>query len=140
MVCTFSAALDFIIIRKDNVFVSIAQGYGRSEGAVCFYLQRAQDVKRNYGTLLMAECYYFGSNPYTYLGYDETDIENTLRRMYDEHKDINLDDVCYMEMDACGITVNRNFPKQKIIMVSMYLILHIFSFLLRNWKKSKPTL
>ncbi|XP_065222314.1 fatty acid synthase-like [Planococcus citri] len=87
-----------------RAFSQDANGYVRSEAAVCFYLQRAQDAKRNYAKVLFSECIYFGSNPNTFLGYGEDVIENTLQEMYSRYPDIKPSDVSYVEMDACGIT------------------------------------
>lgn len=74
---------------------------------MCLYLQRAQDAKRNYGTILFSECIYFGSNPYTFVGYGEDVIENTLQKMYSLHENVKLSDISFVEMDAPGIPVSR---------------------------------
>ncbi|XP_065212309.1 fatty acid synthase-like [Planococcus citri] len=87
-----------------RAFSKNAEGYGRSEAAVCLYLQRAQDAKRNYGTVLFSESTFFGGyNSYTFVGYGEEVIENTLQKMYSLHPNVKPSDVSYVEMDACGI-------------------------------------
>lgn len=69
------------------------------------FLQRAQDAKRSYGTLKFSDCFYFGMNPRTFLGYNEDMIETSLREIYSKHGNVNPSDVSFLEMDACGVKV-----------------------------------
>lgn len=82
-----------------------AEGFGRSDCVVILYLQRASDAKRSYGSLLFSETIYRGLSLKSFLGYDETFIEETLRYMYSKYKDIDPNDISYLEMDANGVKV-----------------------------------
>lgn len=82
-----------------------AQGFGRSDCVVILYLQRASDAKRSYGSLLFSETIYRGLSLKSFLGFDETFIEETLRAIYSKHRNVDPNDISFVEMDANGVKV-----------------------------------
>lgn len=88
------------------MFDFLANGYGRSEGVVLMYLQRADDAKRNYGTVLFSESLYYGINSNHYDSYDEEYLRKIYKDIYATHKSVNPSDVSFFEMDACGVKVS----------------------------------
>lgn len=71
------------------------------------YLQRAEDAKRNYGTLLLCDTIYRGLNPKSVLAYDDEYLEESLREIYASHQDVKPESISFLEMDACGVKVNQ---------------------------------
>lgn len=96
---------DNSVLIRCFIFKIQADGYGRSEGAVLMFLQRAQDAKRSYGTLKFSDCFYLGLSPHTFLGYDEHVLETSLREIYSKYDNVKPSDVSFVEMDACGVKV-----------------------------------
>ncbi len=91
--------------------IFIANGYGRSEAVVIFYLQKKEDAKRNYGTIMLCESVFCGINPNTFLGFDEQIIEKTFDEIYAKNGHVNPEDVSFVEMDAMGVKVIKyNLP------------------------------
>lgn len=88
---------------------------------VILYLQRASDAKRSYGSVLFSETVYRGLSLKSFLGFDETFIEEALRSMYSKHEHVDPREVSYIEMDANGVKV-RIILKRPIIYATKSLI------------------
>jgi len=104
-------------MKKQYVTFSFftANGYGRSEGAVVIFLQRKQDAKRSYGTVRLLDSFYCGVNPCTFIGFNEDSIETCLKEIYDNnHQNVQPSDICFLEMDACGVKVRSDVIKERL--------------------------
>lgn len=55
---------------------------------------------------MFSDCYYLGSNPLTFIGYDEKHLENTLNEIYKIHDKVQPLDIAFLEMNACGVKVS----------------------------------
>lgn len=93
------------MVKKLNFIIFAANGYGRSEATVLMFLQRAQDAKRNYGTVMLSKSLLYGINPHTPLDFDEKLVEETFKDIYENHKEVKPEDIKYFEMDASGVKV-----------------------------------
>lgn len=69
------------------------------------YLQRVQDAKRSYGTLLFCDSIYRGLNPNSIIGYNDEYLEEGLKEIYSAHKNVSPASVSFLEMDAYGVKV-----------------------------------
>lgn len=103
-----------------------ANGYGRSEGTIVFYLQRAEDAKRNYGSVKLCDTYYYGLNPSTVLGCDEYYFKSSLEKIHQRYSDSEkyISDVAYVEMNAYGCQVK---------LCVMYMSFHFKESILWHW-------
>lgn len=91
-------------------FSSDASGYVRSEACVTMFLQRAQDARRCYGTLLGAKTIHRGLRQNYFLDLDPESLEEFLRDMYRD-KGVNPKDIAYYE--ACG-TASRKLDAKEL--------------------------
>lgn len=84
-----------------------ASGYGRSESTVILFLQRAQDAKRSYGSILFCDSFYFGCHSSSILGYTEDILKQALENIYEKNNFTNkTSELAFMEMNASGIKVS----------------------------------
>lgn len=96
-------------------FNILANGYGRSESTVVFFLQRAENAKRNYGSLIFCDTLYYGLNSSTILDYGENILKDSLQIIYNRNNGFEISSkICFMELTGCGVQVNRK-KKQKLI-------------------------
>ena len=84
-------------------YKTIASGYGRSEGVVFFYLQRAEDAKRNYGEIKFCDSQYFGSTIPNFIRFDETHLKTSMRHLFElNHFHPDTSNIGFVEMNAYG--------------------------------------
>lgn len=85
-----------------------ANGYARSESVVCFYLQRAEDAKRNYGEIKFCDSIYMGSEARSLMGYDENYLKTAWHNLFRANNSIlDSSDITFVEMTAFGLKVIR---------------------------------
>ncbi|XP_065212331.1 fatty acid synthase-like [Planococcus citri] len=88
---------------ETRVFDKNANGYGRSDGLVTLFIQRADDAKRNYATIDFSGFTYFGSNPNSYFNFDENLLRDAIDDLYKRKNYETTDDISFIEMSACGL-------------------------------------
>uniref|UniRef100_A0A2H8TDM0 Fatty acid synthase n=1 Tax=Melanaphis sacchari TaxID=742174 RepID=A0A2H8TDM0_9HEMI len=83
-------------------FSADADGYNRSEACIVFYLQRASEAKRSYGTLLNVKSMHFGNHSGHLLNHDGKHFKSLL---LDSYKEANIDPatVDFIEAHGSGI-------------------------------------
>lgn len=81
-----------------HVCLFAAEGMVRSEGAVVFFLQRAQDAKRSYCTVVKSQDCYLGDRTCGFLSSDST--YNTFLKHYYSSGEVGFDDICYLEANG----------------------------------------
>uniref|UniRef100_A0A2H8TE21 Fatty acid synthase n=1 Tax=Melanaphis sacchari TaxID=742174 RepID=A0A2H8TE21_9HEMI len=88
-------------------FSADADGYNRSEACIVFYLQRASEAKRSYGTLLNVKSMHFGNHSGHLLNHDGKHFKSLL---LDSYKEANIDPatVDFIEAHGSGIKVILN--------------------------------
>ncbi len=85
---------------------TLAEGYGRSESTVVFFIQRAEDAKRQYATIVFSESYFLGSKPTTLLAYDQKTLVNFIKTIYEQNECADLiSQLSFLELSACGLKV-----------------------------------
>ncbi|KAF0755952.1 fatty acid synthase-like isoform X1 [Aphis craccivora] len=83
-------------------FSSDADGYNRSEACIVFYLQKASEAKRSYGTLVNVKSVQFGNHLGNITEYNENHFKSLL---LDSYKEANIDpaSIDYIEAYGSGI-------------------------------------
>ncbi|KAK9504077.1 hypothetical protein O3M35_010502 [Rhynocoris fuscipes] len=84
---------------KTKCFSADADGYTRSEGAVAFFLQRAQDAKRSYGTIKGVYANENGSRTVSFTEVCPQMYKNVLEETY-RRAQIDPSQVAYVEADG----------------------------------------
>ncbi|XP_065212332.1 fatty acid synthase-like [Planococcus citri] len=94
-----------------RVFDKNTDGYGRSESMVALFIQRSSDAKRVYATIDFTGYTYFGSNPSSFLNFDEELLKNSMTDLYktNDYYD-HIKGVSFIEMSACGL---KNYDKSE---------------------------
>uniref|UniRef100_T1H832 Ketosynthase family 3 (KS3) domain-containing protein n=1 Tax=Rhodnius prolixus TaxID=13249 RepID=T1H832_RHOPR len=87
---------------KTKSFSEDADGYTRSEGCVVFFLQRAEDAKRSYGTIVNVLTSNYGARSTSFSDFSPEQYKDLLLRIYKEAH-IDPSEVCYIEADGTGI-------------------------------------
>ncbi len=101
--------LDFIIILKflhlniaelrfllKNI---LANGYGRSEGVVLLFLQRAEQANRIYATVTHTDATFCGEGAHTFLKPKQEALVEFFQKFYSTCK-IPIQDVAFLEADG----------------------------------------
>ncbi|XP_065212158.1 fatty acid synthase-like [Planococcus citri] len=91
-----------------RVFDKNADGYGRSDSLVVLFIQRASDAKRMYASIDFTGYTYFGSNPSSFLNFDEELLKRSTPHLYKEKDYDHIKDLTFIEMSACGL---RNYDR-----------------------------
>lgn len=105
--------LHFIIILYNILmFIWTADGYNRSEAIVVLFLQRAEDAKRCYATLLHAKTTIYGDRFSFDRMYSES-LKNFLHEVYSE-AEINPGSVAYLEADGSASKVSSIFQVDRM--------------------------
>lgn len=88
-----------------------ANGFTRSEATVALFLQRAEDAKRNYGSIIACDTTYYGFRDTPFIGYDEDIVKCFLELIYTEEDNKKLvDELSFIELSACGDQVPNLLP------------------------------
>lgn len=100
----------------------IANGYGRSEGVVFLYLQRANDANRIYATVSHVDTTFCGEKSKTFLKPKEEAFVEFFRKFYTDYP-ISFDDIAYLEADGCAHKVSANFIHSYYLCAFLFFIL-----------------
>ena len=70
---------------------------------VCFYLQKADEAKRNYGEIKFCDVHFDGLRLPNFIGYNEEYLKSTFNYLYEVNGfSSNFLDIAYVEMNAFG--------------------------------------
>ncbi|KAF2887919.1 hypothetical protein ILUMI_18254, partial [Ignelater luminosus] len=78
-----------------------ANGYGRSDGIVVLYIQRACDAKRSYATILGVKSHFNGKRDGSFREVNEDDMSNFIQKFYNDCK-VDPRDVEFVECYGCA--------------------------------------
>lgn len=88
-----------------------ANGFARSEATVALFLQRAEDAKRNYGSIIACDATYYGFRDTPFIGYEEDELKCFLEPIYTEEGNKKfVDELSFIELSACGDQVPNLLP------------------------------
>ncbi|RZF35979.1 hypothetical protein LSTR_LSTR005392 [Laodelphax striatellus] len=88
---------------RTKSFSADADGYARAEACVDLFLQRKQDARRSYGTLVGVSAGNIGNRPGTYLQSPTSDAFRSF--LTESYRKANVDPslIAYLEADGCGL-------------------------------------
>lgn len=89
-----------------RMFNVSANGYGRSEGVVFLFLQRANEAKRIYATVSHVDASFCGEKANTFLKPQEEAFVDFFQKFYTDFP-VPMDDVAYLEADGSADKVGN---------------------------------
>ncbi|XP_075231646.1 fatty acid synthase-like [Lycorma delicatula] len=103
-----NTSIQFLSMGKLNFsgetksFSADADGYGRGEACVVFFLQRKEDAKRSYGTIINVKSSYIGERNEQFLESSSDGFKSLLEETYNESS-VDPSTIAYLEADGTGI-------------------------------------
>lgn len=83
----------------------LANGYGRSDSIIVYYLQKAKDAKRSYATIVGVNTSFSGDRKGNFIELSDEKMVAFIRNFYDRCQ-VDPRDVEYVECYGCGLKVS----------------------------------
>lgn len=85
----------------------LANGYGRSDAIIAYYLQKSKDAKRSYATIVGVNTSFNGDRKGNFIELSDEKMVEFIRKFYEKCQ-VDPRNVDYVECYGCGIKVSSS--------------------------------